>query len=605
MTLGALLMGCGGGNASSTGSDSGAATSSSKTSVSSNVSEATSATSTPTSVSSETSETSASSEPASSETSASSESSETTSTHTHTYGGYSFDKFEHWKTCTECDERGEEGRHHFGGLSTNTGSDITYSSTCKDCNKRVEYKLKKSVYTYSAKCTKAPTFEASGLLAVEVSDGTSTSTFSYKLPSFEEDKQNKNKVYDAYLISAPGDFTNAVYRYFISSLNGPMNIVCDYLISEDNPASISKETIIGVLQDKSADFDDYYAEATYTAKKGFLNVQDFFTQTGRGVIVTGNVGGGSFSVGDDVWVYKPNSDTPLETKIGGIEINKVMYDDAFAGESVGMLLSGVDKADLERGAKVVKKGEKLECHTKVKAEIRLYTKDEGGRHTPVSQNYRPSLYFDGIDTAASLTFDSAKYGDVLMLGSSYEVNFEFVAERIIPEGTFFTMREGGRTLGTGYVYYVQPEGATELKLLSPEDFYYDDGTHYVLDFSQANPSSIFVEQGASEIVLSDWDGDSGSWLPSYARWKVLEQMVEDLEITIQVELPNGSITNAFIFSNYNEKGSITTNGGESVLTLVGCAEDSPALFDSEGKWDFDQRDVLRVICYIEIGGNVM
>ncbi|HZI32744.1 MAG TPA: elongation factor Tu [Candidatus Binatia bacterium] len=193
--------------------------------------------------------------------------------------------------------------------------------------------------------------------------------------------------------------------------------------------------------------DSFIPDPTREVDKPFLMcVEDVFTIEGRGTVVTGRVERGTLKKMEEVEIVGLR-DT-RKTVATDIEMFRKLLDSASAGDNVGVLLRGVNKADVERGMVLAKPGS-ITPHTKFKAEVYVLTKDEGGRHTPFFTNYRPQFYFRTSDVTGTLTLPQGV--EMVMPGDNVSVNVELQKAVAMEKGLKFAIREGGRTIGSGIV----------------------------------------------------------------------------------------------------------------------------------------------------------
>ncbi|UZQ29439.1 MAG: elongation factor Tu [Spiroplasma phoeniceum] len=184
-----------------------------------------------------------------------------------------------------------------------------------------------------------------------------------------------------------------------------------------------------------------------TAKPFMMPVEDVFTITGRGTVATGRVERGIVKVNEEVEIVGLKNETK-KVVATGLEMFRKLLDDAKAGDNVGVLLRGVDRSDVERGQVIAKPGS-VKPHKEFKAQVYVLTKEEGGRHTPFFGNYRPQFYFRTTDVTGSIKLPSGV--EMVMPGDNVEMTVELIAPVAIEEGTKFSIREGGRTIGAGTV----------------------------------------------------------------------------------------------------------------------------------------------------------
>ncbi|MCF6411857.1 elongation factor Tu [Pseudalkalibacillus salsuginis] len=184
-----------------------------------------------------------------------------------------------------------------------------------------------------------------------------------------------------------------------------------------------------------------------TDKPFMMPVEDVFSITGRGTVATGRVERGQVKVGDEVEILGL-TEAPKKTTVTGVEMFRKLLDYAEAGDNIGALLRGVSRDDIERGQVLVKPGT-VKAHTKFKAEVYVLSKEEGGRHTPFFANYRPQFYFRTTDVTGTIALPEGT--EMVMPGDNIEMIVELIAPIAIEDGTRFSIREGGRTVGSGVV----------------------------------------------------------------------------------------------------------------------------------------------------------
>ncbi|WP_373532939.1 elongation factor Tu [Vampirovibrio sp.] len=177
-----------------------------------------------------------------------------------------------------------------------------------------------------------------------------------------------------------------------------------------------------------------------------MPIEDVFTITGRGTVVTGRIERGKVNVGDEVEIIGLG-DT-RKTIVTGIEMFRKLLDEGLAGDNVGALLRGIDKTAVERGMVLAKPGS-IKPHTKFKANVYVLSKDEGGRHTPFFSNYRPQFYVRTTDVTGTIKLPEGV--EMVMPGDNIVMEVELIAPIAIEQGMRFSIREGGRTVGAGVV----------------------------------------------------------------------------------------------------------------------------------------------------------
>ncbi len=194
--------------------------------------------------------------------------------------------------------------------------------------------------------------------------------------------------------------------------------------------------------------DEYFPTPERDVDKPFLMpVEDVFTITGRGTVVTGRVERGVVKVGDEVEIVGLREE-PRKTVVTGVEMFRKLLDQGQAGDNIGVLLRGVDRDEVERGQVIAKPGS-VKPHTKFKGEVYVLTKEEGGRHTPFFQGYRPQFYFRTTDVTGTIKLPEGV--EMVMPGDNVNMEVELITPIAMEEGLRFAIREGGRTVGAGVV----------------------------------------------------------------------------------------------------------------------------------------------------------
>ncbi len=213
------------------------------------------------------------------------------------------------------------------------------------------------------------------------------------------------------------------------------------------PDDISNDAYKPILELMQA-VDDYIPTPERKADLPFLMpVEDVFTITGRGTVATGRVERGKLNTGDEVEIVGL-TDEKRKTVVTGIEMFRKMLDYAEAGDNIGALLRGVQRTEIERG-QVLCKPNSIHPHTKFRGQVYILKKDEGGRHTPFFNNYRPQFYFRTTDVTGVITLPEGV--EMCMPGDNVEMDVELITPIAIEEGLRFAIREGGRTVGSGVV----------------------------------------------------------------------------------------------------------------------------------------------------------
>ncbi len=193
--------------------------------------------------------------------------------------------------------------------------------------------------------------------------------------------------------------------------------------------------------------DSYVPEPARDLDKPFLMpIEDVFTITGRGTVVTGKVEQGIVRVGDEVEIVgiRPTA----KTTCTGVEMFRRLLDQGQAGDNIGVLLRGTKKEEVERGQVLAKPGS-ITPHTNFEAQVYVLTKEEGGRHKPFFTNYRPQFYFRTTDVTGTIQLPEGV--EMCMPGDNTEMTVELISPIAMDEGLLFAIREGGRTVGSGRV----------------------------------------------------------------------------------------------------------------------------------------------------------
>ena len=194
--------------------------------------------------------------------------------------------------------------------------------------------------------------------------------------------------------------------------------------------------------------DEYIPDPERDTDKPFLMpVEDVFSITGRGTVATGRVERGTLHVSDEVEIIGIHEDVK-KTVVTGIEMFRKLLDEAQAGDNIGALLRGIQRTEIERGQVLIKPGT-VTCHKKFTCQVYVLTKDEGGRHTPFFNNYRPQFYFRTTDVTG--VCDLPEGIEMCMPGDNVEMTVELIHPVAMEEGLRFAIREGGRTVGSGTV----------------------------------------------------------------------------------------------------------------------------------------------------------
>ena len=222
---------------------------------------------------------------------------------------------------------------------------------------------------------------------------------------------------------------------------------------------IIKGSALKALEDPSSEWgdkimelmdtiDDYFPDPQRDTDKPFLMpVEDVFTITGRGTVATGRVERGVLHMNDEVEIVGVKEEIQ-KTVVTGIEMFRKLLDEAHAGDNIGALLRGINRDQIERGQVLAKPGS-VTCHKKFTAQVYVLTKDEGGRHTPFFNNYRPQFYFRTTDVTGVCELPAGT--EMCMPGDNVEMTIELIHPIAMEQGLGFAIREGGRTVGSGKV----------------------------------------------------------------------------------------------------------------------------------------------------------
>ena len=226
-----------------------------------------------------------------------------------------------------------------------------------------------------------------------------------------------------------------------------------------NDCPIVKGSALKALEDPNGEWgdkimelmdtvDSYIPDPQRETDKPFLMpVEDVFTITGRGTVATGRVERGVLHLNDELEIIGIKEDT-MKTVVTGIEMFRKLLDEAQAGDNIGALLRGVNRDQIQRGQVLAKPGT-VTCHTKFTAQVYVLTKDEGGRHTPFFNNYRPQFYFRTTDVTGVCELPAGT--EMCMPGDNVEMTIELIHPIAMEQGLTFAIREGGRTVGSGRV----------------------------------------------------------------------------------------------------------------------------------------------------------
>ena len=226
-----------------------------------------------------------------------------------------------------------------------------------------------------------------------------------------------------------------------------------------NDCPIIKGSALKALEDPTGEWgdkimelmstvDEYIPDPQRDTDKPFLMpVEDVFSITGRGTVATGRVERGQLHMSDEVEIIGIKEETQ-KSVVTGIEMFRKLLDQAETGDNIGVLLRGIQRTDIERGQVVAKPGT-VTCHTKFTAQVYVLTKDEGGRHTPFFNNYRPQFYFRTTDVTGVCNLPDGV--EMCMPGDNVEMTLELIHPIAMEQGLTFAIREGGRTVGSGRV----------------------------------------------------------------------------------------------------------------------------------------------------------
>ena len=215
----------------------------------------------------------------------------------------------------------------------------------------------------------------------------------------------------------------------------------------EGPAD-ANDAVYAPMKELMAAVDSYIPTPERPTDQAFLMpVEDVFTITGRGTVATGRVERGIVKVQDEVEIVGLSAER-RKTVVTGVEMFRKLLDQAEAGDNIGVLLRGVDRKDIERGQVISKPGS-INPHTKFKSEVYVLTKEEGGRHTPFFNGYRPQFYFRTTDVTGVIDLPAGV--EMVMPGDNVAMTIELITPIAIEKGLRFAIREGGRTVGSGVV----------------------------------------------------------------------------------------------------------------------------------------------------------
>ena len=229
----------------------------------------------------------------------------------------------------------------------------------------------------------------------------------------------------------PGDDTPIITGSALMALNG----------QDDNGMGTS------AVRKLVETLDSYIPEPQRAIDQPFLMpIEDVFSISGRGTVVTGRVERGIVKVGEEVEIVGVKA--TVKTTCTGVEMFRKLLDEGRAGENVGVLLRGTKREDVERGQVLAKPGS-INPHTKFECEVYVLSKEEGGRHTPFFNNYRPQFYFRTTDVTGAVTLPEGT--EMVMPGDNVQMTVQLIAPIAMEQGLRFAIREGGRTVGAGVV----------------------------------------------------------------------------------------------------------------------------------------------------------
>ena len=212
--------------------------------------------------------------------------------------------------------------------------------------------------------------------------------------------------------------------------------------------SDANDAVYAPMKELMAAVDSYIPTPERPTDQAFLMpVEDVFTITGRGTVATGRVERGIVKVQDEVEIVGLSAER-RKTVVTGVEMFRKLLDQAEAGDNIGVLLRGIDRKDIERGQVISKPGT-INPHTKFKSEVYVLTKEEGGRHTPFFNGYRPQFYFRTTDVTGVIDLPAGV--EMVMPGDNVSMTIELITPIAIEKGLRFAIREGGRTVGSGVV----------------------------------------------------------------------------------------------------------------------------------------------------------
>jgi len=212
---------------------------------------------------------------------------------------------------------------------------------------------------------------------------------------------------------------------------------------EGDTSSIGKESVLNLVKS----MDEYFSIPKRDIQKPFLMpIEDVFSISGRGTVVTGRIERGEIKVGEEIEIV--GIKTPVKTTCTGVEMFRKLLDSGQAGDNVGILLRGIKREEVERGQVLSKVGT-ITPHTKFEAKVYILSKEEGGRHTPFFKGYKPQFYFRTTDVTGEVILPENV--EMVMPGDNIKINVKLINPIAMEDGLHFAIREGGKTVGAGIV----------------------------------------------------------------------------------------------------------------------------------------------------------
>lgn len=488
------------------------------------------------------------------------------------------DETGHWNLCGDCHEKVNFESHTmvYQGAKHN-GQYYSFTEKCSVCDYVQTYSVEDGK-GYTVTCSKAPTTETAGELKFTPEE-TSKQTFTLALPSFAEDLA-KNKDEQIYVYNEVNYANGISYNsgYARLKYNNDDAIFFAKQYGYTNPQDIADIACSMATTLKTSSWN-YYDTNNAGSDFCFL-VQDVFTITGRGTVVAGNVISGSIKTGATVDLYSTTNGTKIDTIVTQIEYSREYVDEAKAGDSVGMALRGIDKSQVSIGDYIVNDGYKLQAYSKFIGEIRMYTKDEGGRTNGFSTGYRPQFHNGATDYIGTMTFDQAeiKPGEI-----ASEILVETTLPMFVFDGMILMIKEGGRLVGTMLVRKVIDDYATYI--YTNDDSFGDLGFNVCLtDYSGYG---FYVDFGADGIELTSSDGDSASYLPEAVDAQI-NYYDTDLILIFYVYNQDGDRVNLFKFSSIDDTGWVSVQREpyfKTTLRMEACGGDEE-YFGDMGDWSY-------------------